>query len=210
MIPALLATAVAGALVFLVMLWLLRHHHVAGMDRRGFSVLGGSPDGWLHAIAHPLSVIGALALGVAGLVSLVFLVRARRWVSVFVLVAGPLIALRAAHAIKFAEQRPRPPGGLIDAGGWSFPSTDSALAVTALAMAIILAQLTPNPRIRRALVTAGTALTISAGILFVALRVHYVSDVLAGWALGTAVFAACGLVGLSAAQWWPTNRRREI
>jgi undecaprenyl-diphosphatase len=193
---ALAAVTVVSGAAFLVMLWLYRHHHVAGMDRRAFAVLGGSPDGWLHAVAHPAAVVGPALIGLAGLATLVILVRRRRWVGVFVLVAGPLVALRAAHAIKFAEQRPRPPGGLLVAGGWSFPSTDSALAVTALAMAVLLAQLTPDPRRRVALVAGGAVLTIGAGLLFIALRVHFLSDVLAGWALGLGVFAACGLVGL--------------
>jgi undecaprenyl-diphosphatase len=191
-----LTLGVSGA-VFLVMLWLLRHHHVASMDRRAFAILGGSRDGWLDAVAHPVAVVGPLLIGLAGLATLVILVRRRCWVGVFVLVAGPLIALRAAHAVKFAEQRPRPPGGLLDAGGWSFPSTDSALAVTALAMAVLLAQVTPNPRLRVALLAAGGALTVFAGLLFIALRVHFLSDVLAGWALGIAVFAGCGVVGLA-------------
>jgi len=84
---------------------------------------------------------------------------------------------------------------LLPAGGFSFPSSISAVCVGLIAIAILLAHLTSN-RTRRAVVIAGGCLlTAAVGLLFVALRVHYLTDVIAGWALGVVAFAACGLAG---------------
>ena len=199
---ALAVVVVVSGVAFGVMVWLYAHDHVVALDRRGFAVLGASRDGWLSQVASPASVIAPALLALAGLGALVILIRARAWVGVFAIVAGSLLAVRLAHAVKFAEHRPRPPGGLLHAGGYAFPSTDSALVIVVLAMAIAVAHVTRDPRTRVALVVAGGALTFVAGLLLVALRVHYPSDVLAGWALGVAVFAGCALVGVVVEAGW--------
>jgi membrane-associated phospholipid phosphatase len=57
---------------------------------------------------------------------------------------------------------------------------DSALAVGIAAMAIVAARLVSTRRREIALIATGGVLTACAGLLFVALRVHYASDVIAG------------------------------
>ncbi len=99
----------------------------------------------------------------------------------------------AAHVMKNAIARPRPAHELVTAGGYSFPSTTSALGVCFAFMAIALAA-TPGEPARSRTIGAGALLVLGLGLSFVALRVHYLSDVLAGWALGALVFVACAAV----------------
>jgi membrane-associated phospholipid phosphatase len=47
-----------------------------------------------------------------------------------------------------------------------------------------------------AIVAAGIVLAALIGLTRVYLRVHYLSDVSGGWALGAAAFAACAAVAL--------------
>ncbi len=47
-----------------------------------------------------------------------------------------------------------------------------------------------------ALLALGIAIAVLVGLSRVYLRVHYLSDVSAGWALGAAAFSACGAVAL--------------
>lgn len=193
-IGVLLTACVLGCLVFAASLWLFHHRHTAGIDRRAFDVLGASRHGLLEHVARPLAVIGTVGLALAGAATILVLLKHRAWPEAIAIVAGGLLCGIIARAIKLDERRPRPAGGLLPASGYSFPSTSSALAVGALAMAIAVARLMGPGPARNRLVAGGAVLTVGAGLLFVALRVHYLSDVIAGWALGVAVFSGCALV----------------
>lgn len=130
------------------------------------------------------------------LVLIALLARRRRWLGAAGIVGGYLLVALAAHLAKAAEQRPRPAGALIAAGGYSFPSTESALAIGLIAMAIVAAGLTDHRARRIEVIGAAGLLTGAIGTLLISIRVHYLTDVLAGWAMGAAVFAACGLAAL--------------
>jgi len=113
------------------------------------------------------------------------------------ILGGYLLVALLAHLGKAAEQRPRPAGALIDAGGYSFPSTESALAVGLIAIAVVAAGPTKHRARRIGVIAAAGLLTGVIGTLLVSIRVHYLTDVLAGWAMGATVFAACGLTALA-------------
>ena len=51
---------------------------------------------------------------------------------------------------------------------------------------------------RFGVVGAALVLAVAVGLTRVILHVHYLSDVLAGWGLATAVFAGCGALALLA------------
>jgi undecaprenyl-diphosphatase len=190
------AVAVAG-LVLVAMFWLVDGHHTVGLDRDAFTVLAASPGSTLARVAKPAATIAPLVLAVITLVVVALLARRRAWLEAAALVVGFLVCVVAAHVAKAHEQRPRPPGRLIHAGGFSFPSTDSALAVGVIAIAIIVARRFVRREHRAAVIGAGCLLAFGAGLLFVALRVHYLSDVIAGWALGVVAFASCGLAAVA-------------
>lgn len=104
---------------------------------------------------------------------------------------GPVTALAKAVA-----DRPRPASALVTASSrlvssGSFPS-GHALAAMAAALAI-LAVLWPMIAARwRAAAAIGAAVVIVlVGVSRVVLTVHYVSDVVAGWALGFLWFQLC-------------------
>lgn len=131
------------------------------------------------------------------LVLIALLARRRRWLAATGILGGYLLVALATHLAKGAEQRPRPAGALIDAGGYSFPSTESALAIGLIAMAIVATDLTDH-RARRIEVIGAAGLLVGViGPLLVSIRVHYLTDVLAGWAMGTVLFAACGLAAVA-------------
>jgi len=107
------------------------------------------------------------------------------------------------RAIKSAVARPRPAEAWVAEGGHSFPSGHSAgtLALFGLLVWLLL------PHLRRAwrlpLALAALALALGVGASRVLLRVHYASDVLAGWLLALA-WGAC-VVCLAE---WALRRRR--
>ncbi len=67
----------------------------------------------------------------------------------------------------------------------SFPSTHAMMSlIVFLAMGILLARLTSDPRLRRLLIVVPCALAALVGISRVCMGVHFPTDVLAGWAAG--------------------------
>jgi undecaprenyl-diphosphatase len=100
------------------------------------------------------------------------------------IVAAPLLAAVAGHALKLSVPRDRPgPARFSPQGNESFPSTHAALATAlALAAAEVGRQRGLGLWIR------GAAVAIAGAIGLARLRAsaHWPSDVIAGWLLGTA------------------------
>ncbi len=193
---ALAGVCLAGAGGFGWM-WTLVGDGATGLDRQAFTAVATEHGSLLARAAEPLATIGPLLTGALVLGLIACLARRRRWLAVTGIVGGYLLVALAAHLVKAAEQRPRPAGALIDAGGYSFPSTESALAVGLIAMAVVAAGPTKHRALRLGVIGAAGLLAGVIGTVLVSIRVHYVTDVLAGWAMGATVFAACGLGALT-------------
>lgn len=94
----------------------------------------------------------------------------------------------------FARARPLHEHGLTAASGYSFPSGHSSGAVVAYGMlAYVLVRLLPahwsSARLPVVLAAAAVACTVGSSRVF--LQVHFASDVLAGFASGTAWLGVC-------------------
>lgn len=98
--------------------------------------------------------------------------------------------------LKLTVARPRPSWAdpVAAEGGFSFPSLHAMNA--ALGVLLLLIRSWPWLReqepVRRTALLAGSVVVLLAGLDRLVLGVHYLSDVLAGWALG-ALFAWAGL-----------------
>jgi undecaprenyl-diphosphatase len=88
----------------------------------------------------------------------------------------------------------------MDAVGSSFPSAHAAYAVAWVGIAVALSRSVPRLTGRAAVVGAAIALAAVVGLSRVYLRVHYLSDVVAGWSLGVTIFSLCGVTALVVGQ----------
>lgn len=195
-IRALAGVCLAGGALFGWM-WTLVGDGATDLDRQAFAAVATHRGSFLARAAEQLATIGPLLTGALVVVVIAWLARRRRWLAATGIVGGYLLVALAAHLVKAAEQRPRPAGAIIYAGGYSFPSTESALAVGLIAMAVVGASLTKHRARRLGVIGAAGLLTGVIGTVLVSIRVHYLTDVLAGWAMGATVFAACGLGALT-------------
>ena len=118
-------------------------------------------------------VVAATALVVAR--------RDRRPRAALALVGGFVLVFVLVHVAKTLWDRPRPAGRLSDVVGQSYPSGHSAYAMTYVACALVL-------RSRR-LVAAALLFAVAIGLSRLYLHVHFLTDVLGGYALAVAVFA---------------------
>ncbi|MEV5707385.1 phosphatase PAP2 family protein [Actinoallomurus sp. NPDC052274] len=113
--------------------------------------------------------------------------RLALWAATNVLVAGVVSA-----TLKTAVGRTRPvlPSPIAHSGGGSFPSGHALMTVVGTAT-IVLVLLPLLRRAWRAVAWAAAAvLSVVSGLFRVLLGVHYLSDVIAGWILGTAIVLA--------------------
>ena len=155
----------------------------------------------LTRLADPATLI-LLGLGVA----LVLVVRGQR-----ALALGWVLALAGNGVLNptlkqvFGRARPLELHQLVSATGQSFPSGHSSGAVVAYGMLAYLAlKLLPARWQLPALLVAVT-LVVTVGASRVFLRVHFASDVLAGFASGTAWLALC-ITGMELLLWRRAGR----
>ncbi|MGK3988837.1 phosphatase PAP2 family protein [Sorangium sp. So ce136] len=134
------------------------------------------------------------ALTVVAIVVAAALLRRRHRV----LAIGWLIALAGGGLLNwalkalFARQRPTFADPLAVAAGWSFPSGHSMGTFITFGMLSYLGLLfVRTPRARLLLVAFALSWTVAMGFSRMYLGVHYLSDVLAGFAAGSVWLAAC-------------------
>ena len=97
------------------------------------------------------------------------------------------------HTLKQVFERVRPvhTDGLVTADGFSFPSGHSSGSLVAYGMLAYLALRVLPPRWHLPAALAAVALAVTVGASRVFLRVHFASDVVAGFAFGAAWLAVC-------------------
>ena len=115
----------------------------------------------------------------------------RRFAFVWVLAVAGNGVLNSVLKQVFARVRPLHEDGLVLASGFSFPSGHSSGAVVAYGMLACLACQWAAKRWHLPIVLAAVALAYSVGVSRVFLQVHFASDVMAGFASGTAWLVVC-------------------
>jgi membrane-associated phospholipid phosphatase len=142
------------------------------------------------AVAKVVTLFGTLPITAAvAIIAAIVLVRAGRAAEAATLVGSVVAIYVAVHVTKAATDRPRPPNPLADATLSAFPSGHAAYSTIYIAVALATR--------RMALVVLATLLALAIGATRVYLRVHWLDDVLAGWALGAAIFGAATAVAVA-------------
>jgi undecaprenyl-diphosphatase len=153
---------------------------------------------WLLSATRSLTALGSvpvllfIVLAVAG-----FLVLARRWLNLALVLGASGGGLLLMLALKREFDRPRPTvvPPLVLEPTPSFPSGHALMsAVVYLTLGTLLAQLCPRWRERIYVITVAGVLTALIGLTRLYLGVHYPTDVLGGWSVGLAWALASGLV----------------
>lgn len=191
-----LAISIASMWIFLSITEDVVHHEA--ITRFDHAVLDWMHDHRTpvgHAIARAMSALGALwTIAALGLIGAIALMRRRQRL----LLEGWVIALIGGEVLntflKHLVQRPRPLySTILTSHSWSFPSGHAMESLIAYGMvAYALFVLVAHSRPQRVGITVGAALlTLFIGWSRVYLGVHYVSDVIGGYAAGLIWLAAC-------------------
>jgi undecaprenyl-diphosphatase len=171
---------------------------LATIDREVAEWVASDLPTWVEWLARPFSWgggwIGITALTAA---AAVLLARERSWLDVVFLLAAVAGSQVAVALLKAWFDRPRPDMGSavpLPASA-AFPSGHAASGIAAFgALTILAAERLPDRRARVRLWSVAVAVGLAVGLSRIALNVHFVTDVLAGWCLGLAWLAACLLV----------------
>ncbi len=183
----------AAVVAFLALALLARPGGGGGLDAQVHAWVGGHRSGALTTFFTGYTGLGQwLVLAAAALVAVAALAAsARRREAAFLLIAM-VAELLLNLALKSAFARARPPlaGALVHAGGYAFPS-GHAMASATFALALAVIAWPTRWRVPAALLAAAFALLMGASRIY--LGVHWLTDVLAGWAMAVAVVSGTEL-----------------
>ena len=199
---------VAGGLLGFVALAALVHgDSLEGFDRHLLLLLRDPADlerpigpHWLPAIAQDVTALGSNVILVS--VSLVvlggLLLERKRGAALLTAVSilgGTVMSL----LVKLLFERPRPDvvPHMVEVFTASFPSGHAMLsAVTYLTLGALMTRIQAGPRLKLYVMAVAVAVTLLVGASRIYLGVHWPTDVLAGWCLGSAWALSCWLVAL--------------
>jgi len=196
-LTTLLAVVLVGSYVFGALAIDVGEDQRFVFDGTAFSAVASVRQEAGIVVARALTVLGSpQVVGAMIAAAAAYLFWRREAVEALTLLVGFGATFGAVNLAKTVEARPRPGAGLVVASGSSFPSAHAAYAIAYVAIVLAIVRALPSFVHRAACVVFALVLAAAIGLTRVYLHVHYLSDVVAGWALGATVFAACGLVAL--------------
>jgi undecaprenyl-diphosphatase len=153
---------------------------------------------WVELVARDITSLGGTTvLTLITLATVGFMLMNRRWGgAIFVAVSvagGSLISMGLKHL--FDRPRPDLVPHAVEVTSASFPSGHAMLAmVTYLTLGALLAEVQPRRRFKVYILSWAILLSALVGVSRVYLGVHWPTDVLAGWCIGSAWALGCGTV----------------
>lgn len=152
---------------------------------------------WLPEAMWDLTALGSqTTLALAIILSAGFLLMTRRFAETLLLLAASIGGAVLTVSLKalIGRERPSMVMPLLEVRDPSFPSGHSMLAsVVYLTLGVLLCRAMKERSTRLYLFNAALLVALLVGVSRVYLGVHYPSDVLAGWAVGTAWALGCWL-----------------
>jgi undecaprenyl-diphosphatase len=191
----LVALLLVGVAAFALLAVFYDDDPLARVDAEVADWVAASLPAWAEWLARPFSWLGGwIGLTVLGVWTVGLLARERARLDLVFFLATFLGSQVVVALLKGTFDRPRPDVGSAVPlpPSAAFPSGHATAGVASLgALAVLAAERLPDRRARVRLWTVTVLLGLAVGFSRVALNVHYVTDVLAGWSIGLAWLSAC-------------------
>lgn len=183
-----------------------------GIDAWWADLVGVTRGSMPYAIAVFCAEVGSgVGAAACGAIAAALLLALRRPRDAAALATAMVFGVAASELLKALALRPRPGGQLIASNGSAFPSGHSmGAAALAVALALVVAGLDEVPRrvARTAWAAAGAWIALMMWSR-AALHVHWLTDTLAGAALGAAMAVLARALWARGAVTGPTAPRRS-
>jgi undecaprenyl-diphosphatase len=160
----------------------------------------GAPIGpsWLPQVATEITALGSTSvLTLLTAITAGFLLITRKWRAALLLLVAVIGGTLLVTVMKGFMDRPRPDVvlHLVKVTNPSFPSGHAALsAATYLTIGAMLTRVSEQRRVKTYLMTCAVGISLLVGVTRIYLGVHWPSDVVAGWCLGSAWALLCWLI----------------
>jgi membrane protein DedA with SNARE-associated domain/membrane-associated phospholipid phosphatase len=204
--------AVVGWAFGMVVQDVISRKDLAGLDGTVYRFLLEHRDPGLTTASELMSLLGGTALLTTLTMAVAVLVwwRTRRPRDLMVPALAAAGSWVLVEAIKIAVSRPPPPVAdmLAETPGFAFPSGQATRsAACLLTVAFVASGALKSWRSKVAVATAAVSLSVLIGLARLTLSVHWLTDVLGGWALGILWFTVVVVVTEVAAS---LQRRDEV
>lgn len=150
---------------------------------------------WMLEFGRDVTALGGTAvLSFITLSACAYLLLEGRWGAAILVLAAVEGGNILQDLLKLHFERPRPPAVLPGAelDTWSFPSGHAMMsAIVYLAMARLIVREQSHLRVKIYVMAVAITLTLSVGVSRIYLGLHWPTDVLGGWTLGTAWALLC-------------------
>jgi undecaprenyl-diphosphatase len=160
---------------------------------------------WLTSVMQVVTWLGSMAVIIPLLVvvAVLLVVRRRDWRPALLLVSAVAGAIALYEFVKPLVGRARPPSGLWIGrySGSAFPSGHATQAVAFYGMLAVVLYARVSPRVRLVLWLGAVLITLVVGASRIYLGAHWLTDVLGGYALGSAWVALVVAVSLLNSGW---------
>lgn len=154
---------------------------------------------WVEEMGRDVTALGSYSfLGFLLVATVTYLLLIRKRGVAWLMSACVLGGMALSTMLKYGIDRPRPDfphtARVFTPG---FPSGHATLStIVFLTLGALLARAEPDPRIKTFLVGVAVFLTVMVGLSRMYLGLHYPSDVIAGWCIGSAWALLCWTVAL--------------
>lgn len=154
---------------------------------------------WLQEIGRDVTALGSFAfLGPVFVAVVIYLLLIRKRAAAALMAVAVIGGTILSTLLKIEFDRPRPDlASTARVFTASFPSGHATLsAVTFLTIGALLSRAQSDSRVKFYVVALAVFLTIAVGISRIYLGLHYPTDVLAGWCVGSAWALLCWTAAL--------------
>jgi len=183
--------ASVGAAVFVLLAFVPLLPVVDALDRAISLQIGGLRESWLtHVMVFVTRLSSPLLVALYAVISAAVLLRQRRRKAAALLAGSLLVSIVMQNGAKLLLARPRPPGAVGYLSQFSYPSGHATVSTAFFLSSLCL--LGPHIKTRNRRLVFGCTMVLAplvVGYSRIYLGVHWLSDVVGGWALGGCIVA---------------------